>query len=74
MNDARQPEVKFLHSLVVVLSKCFGNIASVRVKTLSDSNLMASRLIKREKASLSFDAPRSKSCFLKFPIVKCLVR
>ena len=45
LSDARQPEVDFLHSF----EKIFGQIVSIRVQTLSHTNLVASRRIKREK-------------------------
>ena len=39
----------------------FGQIVSIRVKTLSNTNLVASRHIKREKRSLPVDFRRSKT-------------
>ena len=38
----------------------FGQIISIRIKTLSNTNLAASRLIKREKTSLPVDVCRPK--------------
>ena len=52
-SNACQPEVDFLHSLAVVLPKKFGQIVSIRVKKSSNTNLVASRHIKRGKASIS---------------------
>ena len=46
----------------------FGQIVSVRVKTLSNRNLVASRHINREKGSLPIDVRRSKTSLLKIPI------
>ena len=47
----------------------FGQIVSIRVKKkLSNTNLVASRHIKREKGSLPLDVRRSKMYFLKLPI------
>ena len=45
----------------------FGQIVSIRVKTLSNTNLVASRYIKREKASFPVDVRRSKTSLLKLP-------
>ena len=45
----------------------FGQIVSIRVKTLSNTNMVASRLIKREKGSLPVDVRRSKTSLLKLP-------
>ena len=39
----------------------FGQIVSIRVKTLSNTNLVASRHIKKEKRSLPVDMRRSKT-------------
>ena len=39
----------------------FGQIVSIRMKTLSNTNMVASRLIKREKGSLPVDVRRSKT-------------
>lgn len=56
----RRTEVDFLHSWVVVFSQIFaGQIVSVRVKTLSNTNLVASRYIRTEKASVLVDLRRS---------------
>ena len=45
-----------------------GQIVSVRVKTLSNINLVASRHINREKGSLPIEVRRSKTSLLKLPI------
>ena len=45
----------------------FGQIVSIRVKTLSNTNMVASRLIKREQGSLPVDVRRSKTSLLKLP-------
>ena len=47
----------------------FGQIFSIRVKTLSHTNLVASRHIKREKISFPVDLRRSKTLLLKLSIV-----
>ena len=45
-----------------------GQIVSVRVKALSNINLVASRHINREKGSLPIEVRRSKTSLLKLPI------
>ena len=45
----------------------FGQIVSIRMKTLSNRNMVASRLIKREKGSLPVDVRCSKTALLKLP-------
>ena len=45
----------------------FGQIVSVRMKTLGNINKVASRLIKRGKGSLPVDVRRSKTSLLKLP-------
>ena len=49
-----------------------GQIISLRVKTLSNTNLVVSRFIKREKGSLPVDMRRSKASPLKLPNVVLL--
>ena len=39
----------------------FGQIVSIRMKTIGNTNMVASRLIKREKGSLLVDVCRSKN-------------
>ena len=51
------------------LEQILGQIVSIRVKTLSNKNLVASWHIKREKSSLPVDVRRSKTSLLKFPIL-----
>ena len=46
----------------------FGQIVSIRVKTLSNTNLVGPRHIKREKRLLPVDVRRSKTSLLKLPI------
>ena len=45
----------------------FGQIVSVRVKSLSNTDLVSSRHIKREKGSLQVYVRRSKTTLLKLP-------
>ena len=45
----------------------FGQIVSIRMKTLGNTNMVASRLTKREKGSLPVDVCRSKTSLLKLP-------
>ena len=46
----------------------FGQIVSMRMKTLGNTNMVASRLIERGKGSLPVDVRRSKTSLLKLPI------
>ena len=48
----------------------FGQIVSVRMKTLGNINTVASRLIKGGKGSLPVDVRRSKTSLLKLPIMQ----
>ena len=45
----------------------FGQIVSMRMKTLGNTNMVASRLIKREKSSLPVDVCRSKTALITRP-------
>ena len=45
----------------------FGQIVSIRVRTLNNTNLVVSRHIKREKSSLPVEVRRSKASLLKLP-------
>lgn len=60
-------EEEFSHSWSVVLPKFLGKkkIVSARVKTLSNTNLIAARYIYREKDSIPADVYRSKTSLLK---------
>ena len=53
-------EVDFLHSWAVVLGQIFKQIVSIRVMTLINSNVVASRHIKREEVLLPVAVHRSK--------------
>ena len=66
LSSTRQPEVDFLHSCD--FEQTFGQIISIIVETLSNTNLVASKAIKREKNSLPVDVRRSKTLVLKLPI------
>ena len=66
-SHGRHPEVGFLHSQAVILNNFFRQIVSIRVKTLSHTNLVALKHIKREKGSLPVDVRRSKTELLKLP-------
>ena len=46
----------------------FGQIVSLRIKTLGNINTVASRLTRRENGSLPVDVRRSKTSLLKLPI------
>ena len=67
MSDARRPEVDFLYSLSLDFKHIFRQIVSIRVKALSNTNLVASRQIKIEKTSLRVDKRRTKMSLLKLP-------
>ena len=47
----------------------FAQIASIMVKTLSNTNLIGSRQFKMEKGSLPVDVRSSKTSLLKLPII-----
>ena len=47
----------------------FAEIVSIRVKTLNNTNLVASRQFKIENGSLPVDVRRSKTSLLKLPII-----
>ena len=61
---ARQAEVDSFAHLSCDFEQTFRQIVSIRVQTLSHTNLVASMYIKREKSSLPFDVRRSKTCCL----------
>ena len=52
----------------MILNKMFGQIVPIRVKTLSNKNLVASRKFKIEKGSLPVDLRRLKTSLLKLPV------
>ena len=60
----------FAH-LIRDFEQIFEQIVSIRVKKLSNTNLVASRNIKREKGSLPVDVRSSKMSLLKLPTI-CL--
>ena len=49
-------------------AQTFGQIASTRIKRLTNKKMVASRHTQGEKASLSVDVQRPKTPVLKFPI------
>ena len=51
----------FLHSWAVVLGQIFRQIVSIRVMTLINTNVVASRHIKREEVLLPVAVGRSKT-------------
>ena len=68
MSDARHPEDDFLHSFGRAILEILGQIVSLRGRTLSNTNFVQSRHIKREKGSLPVYVPRrSKTSLLKLP-------
>ena len=72
-NDVFEQHTSTGSGLFALLSRYFerilGQIVSIRVRTLSHTNLVASRRIKREKGSLSVEVQRSKTLPLKLPIM-----
>ena len=65
--SARQPEVDLFALLSSDFEQIFGQIVSIRVKTLSHTNVVASRHIKREKSSPPIEVRRSKTLLPKPP-------
>lgn len=59
----------FLHSLGIGFAEIFGQIVPIRMKTLSNTNLVVSQQIKRERTSLPVDVRRSKTPLLQLHIV-----
>ena len=68
MSDAHSPEVDFLHFFNSRdFEQIFGQIVSSRVKARSNTDLVASRYIKKEKGLLPVDARGSKTSLLELP-------
>ena len=65
----RPPEVDLLHSWAVVLGQIFRQIISIRVMTLINTNVVASRHIKREEVLLPVAVRRSKTPELKLNFI-----
>ena len=61
VSDVRQPKVKRFTFFGSGFANILGLIVSIRVKTLSFTNLVASWYIKREKTSFLVDVLRSKN-------------
>ena len=64
LSDGRQLEVEFLHHWPVVRLKLSGRRKEKREMKLSNTNSLASRHIKREKALLPVDMHSSKTSLL----------
>ena len=64
LKQRRQPEVVFFSFLDGGLAQMFGQIVSLVVKTLRNTNLVASRCFKMKKTSLPVDVRRSKTPLL----------
>ena len=60
----------FLHSWAVVLGQIFRQIVSIRVMTLINTNVVASRHIKREEVLLPVAVRRSKTPELKLNFIR----
>ena len=67
LSDARQPEVFFFSFLDSGFAHFLGQLVSIIVKTLRNTNLGASRCFKMKKTSLPVDVRRSKTPLLKLP-------
>ena len=68
VTDVHQPKVDVLHSWAVVcLAQIFGQLVSIRVRTLSNAKLRASRYVERKKTWLPVDVRRSKTPLLQPP-------
>ena len=57
----RPPEVDFLHCWAVVLGQIFRQIVSIRVVTVINTNVVASRHIKKEEVLLPVAVRHSKT-------------
>ena len=60
----------FLHSWAVVLEQIFRQIISIRVMTLINTNVVASRHIKREEVLLLVAVRRRKTSELKLNFIR----
>ena len=69
LSDARQPEVVFFSVLDNVFGQMFGQIVSMIVKTLRNTNFAASSCFKMKKTSLPVSVRRSKTPLFKLSIV-----
>ena len=67
LSDLRQPQVDLFAPLSHDFELLFRQILSMRVRTPSNTNLVASRLIKRENGSLPVHVRRSKTSLLELP-------
>ena len=68
LSHASQPEMDFLHSWAVVLVKRSGKLL-YKGKDTQQYNLVTSRDVKKEKATLPVDLRRQKTFLLKLPLV-----
>ena len=60
LSNARQPEVDLFKKLLGGgFGQIFRKIVSLRIKALTNTNQVVSKLIKREKASLPLDVGQS---------------
>ena len=66
----RPPEVDFLHCWAVVLGQIFRQIVSIRVLTLTNTNVVASRHIKREEVLLPVAVRHSKTPEFKLNFIR----
>ena len=68
MSDASQPEVVFSSFLDSGFAHFLGQLVSIIVKTLRNTNLVATRCFKMKKTSIPVDVRRSKTPLLKLPV------
>ena len=69
LSDARQPVIGLFALFGRYFEQILGQILSIRVKTVSHTDFVASRYVKRGKGSLPVDVRRTKTCLLKLPNV-----
>ena len=65
-SNKRQPEADFLHSWAAILNIYLVKSFIKCVKTLSNTNLAASRHIKREKTHFRLSCVAQKRCYINF--------
>ena len=70
LGDPRQPEVDLLHSSACSgFAQIFRQLVSIKVKKVSNTNLGASRYIKREKALFLLDIRVAQKHFSFSPLM-----
>ena len=69
MSDARKPVIGLSALFGRDFEQILGQIFSIRVKTVSHTDFVASKYITRGKGSLPVDVRRTKTCLLRLPNV-----